>query len=401
MTLRSLRLASLAAALAIALAGCPGSHLPAEDGSVGEDADDHAGLVCVERSDCDDGTFCNGREDCSPGAAAADARGCVRAPACFPGQTCDEGLGACLSPCDVDSDVDGDGHDARECGGDDCDDADARRFPGNPEVCDAAGHDEDCDGATPGFRDQDGDGFGDAACCNAGAAGAPARCATDCDDLNRAVHPMQPEVCNAVDDNCDGDRFDGLACRPDETRPCVACGTLPGGTERCDPDRCVFGSCAPPPAGATLRYAGNDPRLAHDVPNVQPPRPCGVACGPQGEYWCAGAEHTAPNGNACHAQYGPYVALPEGRYAVTFGVAALDARVTATFDVATDTGAVVLPRATVVLEPGAAGQTVALTFANTIAPSCRAYEFRVRREPTSDPAGRLEIRSTTLLRAGD
>jgi hypothetical protein len=41
-------------------------------------------------------------------------------------------------------DVDGDGHASARCGGDDCDDADPRMAPGKPELCD--GLDNDCDG---------------------------------------------------------------------------------------------------------------------------------------------------------------------------------------------------------------------------------------------------------------
>ena len=72
-----------------------------------------------------------------------------------------EAQGRCATP-----DRDGDGHRAIECGGDDCDDDDPGRYPGRPEVCDAAGHDEDCDPRTAGFKDDDGDGFVDAECRN-------------------------------------------------------------------------------------------------------------------------------------------------------------------------------------------------------------------------------------------
>lgn len=100
-------------------------------------------------------------------------------------------------------DCDGDGFQSERFGGFDCDDADANRFPGNPEVADANGHDEDCDYTTYGFRDVDGDGFGDHRAQNVNNAGVVIA-GQDCDDQRRSVHPNAPEVCNKIDDNCDG-----------------------------------------------------------------------------------------------------------------------------------------------------------------------------------------------------
>lgn len=103
------------------------------------------------------------------------------------------------------TDADGDGVASVAHGGADCDDSDPNRYPGNTEVCDAAGHDEDCDPSTFGNRDYDRDGFPDAACYNQdGASG------TDCDDRDRSVYPTQGEVCNHKDDNCDGAWDEGV-----------------------------------------------------------------------------------------------------------------------------------------------------------------------------------------------
>ncbi|HNH46160.1 MAG TPA: putative metal-binding motif-containing protein [Myxococcota bacterium] len=109
-------------------------------------------------------------------------------------------------------DTDGDGHTGRPFGGDDCDDDDATVYTGAPEHCD--GRDEDCDGAVDEdavdaavwHPDLDQDNFGDgsqvvAACTQ------PAghlSDATDCDDGDVAVNPSATEVCDAVDNNCDG-----------------------------------------------------------------------------------------------------------------------------------------------------------------------------------------------------
>jgi beta-lactamase superfamily II metal-dependent hydrolase len=56
------------------------------------------------------------------------------------------------------------------------------------------------------YADADGDGFGDLAATQVACA-APVGYvadASDCDDTNPAVHPGAPEVCNGVDDDCDG-----------------------------------------------------------------------------------------------------------------------------------------------------------------------------------------------------
>lgn len=109
------------------------------------------------------------------------------------------------------TDADGDGHASVASGGDDCDDGDASRFPGNTEIPDRDNHDEDCDPTTFGFIDQDGDGFGASWACNVDAAGR-ATCGADCDDRDRAINPNQIDICNNRDDDCDGNR--------DEDQPC-------------------------------------------------------------------------------------------------------------------------------------------------------------------------------------
>jgi hypothetical protein len=175
----------------------PGTDLgPPADGSA----------ACARDSDCDNGVFCDGTERCRPGEAGADARGCVAAstPACPSGAACLEDADRCQTRCDVDPDADGDGVDAVECGGADCDDADARVYAGATEVCDPAGLDEDCNPSTLGGRDMDGDGAVDAACCNGSA------CGTDCDDFRADVRPGATEVCNGRDDDCDGRVDDGV-----------------------------------------------------------------------------------------------------------------------------------------------------------------------------------------------
>ncbi|MCB9676476.1 MAG: hypothetical protein H6737_15240 [Alphaproteobacteria bacterium] len=102
-------------------------------------------------------------------------------------------------------DQDGDGYSRTV----DCDDGDPQVHPGAVEVCD--GVDSDCDG-TPEtlatwFRDADGDGAGDTSVTLVDCAMPSGYVAagTDCDDGDNAIHPGAAEVCNGVDDDCDGD----------------------------------------------------------------------------------------------------------------------------------------------------------------------------------------------------
>ncbi|MDJ0751412.1 MAG: MopE-related protein [Woeseiaceae bacterium] len=100
---------------------------------------------------------------------------------------------------DPETDADGDGvHDDR-----DCDDGDPRRYPGAPEIPDPDDRDEDCDPTTFGDRDGDGDGYYDIAACNVFADGTR-NCGRDCDDSRANVNPSAPEVCDGVDNDCDG-----------------------------------------------------------------------------------------------------------------------------------------------------------------------------------------------------
>ncbi len=123
-------------------------------------------------------------------------------PPCRVALACSESMHECHEGCAT-PDVDGDGHDSIACGGDDCDDTDAHRFPGHAEVCDAMNVDEDCDSSTFGTLDADADGFVSIACCNQSSDG-KMTCGSDCNDADPGVHPGSPEVCNGKDDNCNG-----------------------------------------------------------------------------------------------------------------------------------------------------------------------------------------------------
>ena len=124
-------------------------------------------------------------------------------------------------------DRDGDGHESVVCGGDDCNDAYAAAYAGAEEICD--GLDNDCDGIVPvDETDADDDGW--------------LGCLSDCDDTNPAVNILAPEICDGVDNDCDGviddsdldeDGYIAEACGGrdcDDTDSAVN----PGATEFCD-----------------------------------------------------------------------------------------------------------------------------------------------------------------------
>ena len=71
----------------------------------------------------------------------------------------------------------------------DCDDNDPNTYPGANEICD--GLDNDCDGQVPPEEiDWDNDGYSE--------------CMGDCDDDDVDINPGMPEICDGKDNDCDG-----------------------------------------------------------------------------------------------------------------------------------------------------------------------------------------------------
>ena len=119
--------------------------------------DPDAGVGCLSDEECDDGLVCNGVERC------LETR-CRRGPALVcddhdecTDDACEEPTGCAIEPLRVDADRD---------------DYDVLRPDG------------------------------------------PASCGDDCDDHNPAVHPGATEICNGIDDNCNGAIDEGAAYMP-------------------------------------------------------------------------------------------------------------------------------------------------------------------------------------------
>ncbi len=111
----------------------------------------------------------------------------------------------------------------RVADGSDCDDTNAAVNPLATEVCDGA--DNDCDGTIdigavdgdPYFVDGDIDGFGDPLNTVVACSQPPGTSLdnTDCDDTNDTVFPGAPELCDGLDNDCNGPIDDNPVNPPD------------------------------------------------------------------------------------------------------------------------------------------------------------------------------------------
>ncbi len=104
----------------------------------------------------------------------------------------------------------------------DCDDADATVYPDAAEVCD--GQFNDCNDEstwtsadesslmTTFYADDDGDTYGDAGSSTAACEASTGWVANDddCNDTDSAINPTATEVCDSVDNDCDGDIDEGV-----------------------------------------------------------------------------------------------------------------------------------------------------------------------------------------------
>jgi len=120
----------------------------------------------------------------------------------------------------------------------DCDDSSSTIYPGsssedsNCNVIDDNCNgrvDENCDRGKSHtytcYKDADNDGYGNAtdsiaqtiSACSSGYTTDN----TDCDDSNASIHPGATEICNEVDDNCNGTIDEGCECKNKEHRNCT------------------------------------------------------------------------------------------------------------------------------------------------------------------------------------
>jgi len=166
-------------------------------------------------------------------------------PSVFPGaeELCDGVDNDCDSVVDDGCDADSDGYCAKPlpgatgpgfvCKSDlpDCDDAVGSTHPGAAEVCD--GLDNDCDGKEDDGCDGDGDGYCSSAASVFGPTSTCKHVELDCDDSDPAVYPGAPESCNAQDDDCDATKDEGCDADGDgycagPPVPIAGCAGIPG-----------------------------------------------------------------------------------------------------------------------------------------------------------------------------
>lgn len=175
-------------------------------------------------------------------------------------------------------DMDQDGYDAINVGGDDCNDQALDIHPGALEQCD--GLDNDCDGVVDEaqgtyYPDADQDGYGASSqpvqLC--GLAAGYVLDGTDCNDQASSVYPGATEISDALDNNCDG-QIDQVSCKDWKGYNSA----LTSGTFYIDPDKAGAGT--PFQVWCDMSTSGGGWTLLAIVTNQD-----GVSWGPTSAYW--------------------------------------------------------------------------------------------------------------------
>lgn len=280
-------------------------------------------------SDCDDGESCtidaivNGVCTHSVGPASGDTAcppgqfctlgGCVKAPACATRADCEKAwmdepcrtnprCDAASSVCVFDPlDKDKDGHAPVVCGGDDCDDGNPSRAPGQDEVCD--GIDNDCDGAV----DRDASCSNLLESCHEGACECPEanQCGTACVDMETdanncgSCHHACAEgfSCDSGECTCPAPaKVCGEICVEvkSDAQNCGGCGIVCANGGRCDDGTCTCPGEQGLACGGTCRDVAND---SNNCGKCAAACPAGASCA-KGACECPGA-HGAACGESC------------------------------------------------------------------------------------------------------
>ncbi|MCB9597705.1 MAG: VWA domain-containing protein [Sandaracinaceae bacterium] len=109
------------------------------------------------------------------------------------------------------------------------------------EMCD--GLDNDCDGTVDEGFDVDVDGYTTCGSDPSMPGVDPDPTLVDCDDMSDVVYPGAPEVCDGVDNDCDGTTDPGCACVDGDAQPCgTDVGACMAGTQSCEGG--TWGACA-------------------------------------------------------------------------------------------------------------------------------------------------------------